>query len=202
MKLIKSLILSLAVLVGFSSTSNARDITLSMWTHNQLYVDYFNTYLEEVQAAFPDDNITFDFQVTPDMATNSLTAIASGSEHTDLLGIEISGFGLFMVDDIISDNQINFLGNKVTIEGINFSKNDYYFGIRPEHFSVSTDCEYKFEPKIDLIENLGNEKIAYIKIDNHDISAKIPSQNTIGNTIGFNSKNIFVFNENGKRIRA
>ena len=38
------------------------------------------------------------------MATNSLTAIASGSEHTDLLGIEISGFGLFMVDDIISDN--------------------------------------------------------------------------------------------------
>ena len=104
MKLIKSLILSLAVLVGFSSASNARDVTLSMWTHNQLYVDYFNTYLEEVQAAFPDDNITFDFQVTPDMATNSLTAIASGSEHTDLLGIEISGFGLFMVDDIISDN--------------------------------------------------------------------------------------------------
>ena len=63
-----------------------------------------DVYDEEVQAAFPDDNITFDFQVTPDMATNSLTAIASGSEHTDLLGIEISGFGLFMVDDIISDN--------------------------------------------------------------------------------------------------
>ena len=49
---------------------------------------------------------------------------------------------------------------------------------------------------------MGNEKIAYIKIDNHDISAKIPSQNTIGNTIGFNSKNIFVFDENGKRIKA
>ena len=49
MKLIKSLILSLAVLVGFSSASTARDVTLSMWTHNQLYVDYFNTDLEEVQ---------------------------------------------------------------------------------------------------------------------------------------------------------
>ena len=105
-------------------------------------------------------------------------------------------------DDIISDNKINFLGNKVTIEGINFSKKNYYFGIRPEHFSVSTDSEYKFEPKIDLIENLGNEKIAYIKIDNHDISAKIPSQNTIENTIGFNSKDIFVFDENGKRIKS
>ena len=72
MKLINSLILLLAVLVGFSSTLNARDITLSMWTHNQLYVDYFNTYLEEVQAAFPDDNITFDFQ----SSFSSLTSLS------------------------------------------------------------------------------------------------------------------------------
>ena len=105
-RLVKSFLISLVFVLSFNTASNARDITLSMWTHNQLYVDYFNTYLEAVQAEFPDDNITFDFQVTPDMATNSLTAIASGSEHTDLLGIEISGFGLFMADDIISDNFI------------------------------------------------------------------------------------------------
>ena len=105
-------------------------------------------------------------------------------------------------EDIISNNQTNFLGNKVTIEGINFSKNNYYFGIRPEHFTVSTDSEYKFEPKIDLIENLGNEKITYLKTENHEISAKIPSQNSIVNNFGFNTKNIFVFDENGKRIRA
>ena len=103
-KLLKTSLIALLAFFGSYGSSFAKDITLSMWTHNQLYVDYFNSYLEEVQAAFPDDNITFDFQVTPDMATNSLTAIASGSEHTDLLGIEISGFGLFMVDDIISDN--------------------------------------------------------------------------------------------------
>ena len=105
-------------------------------------------------------------------------------------------------DDIISNNQINFLGNKVTIKGINLSKNNYYLGIRPEHFSVSSDSEYKFEPKIDLIENLGNEKIAYIKMDNHDISAKISSQSKIENLIGFNSKDIFLFDENGKRIKS
>ena len=105
-------------------------------------------------------------------------------------------------EDVITNNQINFLGNKVFIEGINFSKKNYYFGIRPEHFSVSDENEYKFEPTIDLIENLGNEKIAYIKTNQYEISAKIPSQISIGNTIGFNSKNIFVFDENGKRIRA
>ena len=104
-------------------------------------------------------------------------------------------------DKIISNHEVNFLDNKIKIDSINFTKKNYYFGIRPEHFEVSDNSEYKFNPKIELIENLGNEKIAYIKIDNHDISAKIPSQNTIGNQLGFSSKNIFVFDENGTRLR-
>ena len=105
-------------------------------------------------------------------------------------------------DKIISNHEVNFLDNKIKIDGIYFTKKNYYFGIRPEHFEVSDNSEYKFNPKIELIENLGNEKIAYIKIDNHDISAKIPSQNTIGNQLGFSSKNIFVFDENGTRLRS
>ncbi len=105
-------------------------------------------------------------------------------------------------DKVVSKNEVNFLDNKVKIEGISFSKKDYYFGIRPEHFDISDNSEYKFNPKIDLIENLGNEKIVYIKKDNHDISAKISSQNTIKNLMGFSSKNIFVFDENGNRVRS
>ena len=105
-------------------------------------------------------------------------------------------------DNVVSGNEINFLGNKVKINGINFLKKDYYFGIRPEHFSFSEDNEYKFNPKVDLIENLGNEKIAYIKIDQFEISAKIPSHQNIENIIGFNSKDIFVFDENGKRVKS
>ena len=50
MKLIKSLILSLVFIVGFQSTASARDITLSMWTHNQLYVDYYNSFLEDIMS--------------------------------------------------------------------------------------------------------------------------------------------------------
>ena len=69
-------------------------------------------------------------------------------------------------------------------------------------FNVSENNEYSFNPKVDLIENLGNEKIAYIKIDQYEISAKISSKNTIDNKIGFNSKDIFVFDENGKRLRS
>ena len=105
-------------------------------------------------------------------------------------------------DHVISNNEINFLGNKVKLDKLNFSKKDYYLGIRPEHFNVSENNEYNFNPKVDLIENLGNEKIAYIKIDQYEISAKISSKHNIDNTIGFNSKDIFVFDENGKRLKS
>jgi len=105
-------------------------------------------------------------------------------------------------DNIISDSEINFLDNKIKMGSINFLQKDYYIGIRPEHFNVSDDSEYKFKPKIELIENLGNEKIIYIKKDNYEISIKIPSKNNIQNTIGFNLKDIFVFDENGKRIKS
>ena len=105
-------------------------------------------------------------------------------------------------DKIISNHEVNFLDNKIKIDRINFKKKDYYFGIRPEHFEVSDNSEYKFNPKVELVENLGNEKIVYIKIDNQDISAKISSQTNIGNQIGFNSKNIFVFDEKGNRLRS
>ncbi len=102
---------------------------------------------------------------------------------------------------ILSNNEVDFLNNKVKINGISFEKQDYFFGIRPEHLSTSQDKQYKFKPQIDLIENLGNEKIAYIKIDNQDISAKILGQDKITDNLGFDAKNIFVFDNTGKRIK-
>ena len=104
--------------------------------------------------------------------------------------------------NILSSNQIQFLDNEVTVTGIKLEKKNYLIGIRPEHFNVSKESEFKFEPKIDLVENLGNEKIAYIKTDQFEISAKLPSNQNIENTIGFNSKDIFVFDENGKRVKS
>ena len=39
-------------------------------------------------------------------------------------------------------------------------------------------------------------------MDQYEISAKIPSHHNIENTMGFNSKDIFVFDENGKRVKS
>ena len=124
---------------------------------------------------------------------NIFVAQFIGTPKTNILKIP--------ANKILSNNEVDFLSNKVKINGINFEKKDYFFGIRPEHLSTSQDKQYKFKPKIDLIENLGNEKIAYIKIDNQDISAKIQGQDKISENLGFDAKNIFVFDNTGKRIK-
>ena len=92
--------------------------------------------------------------------------------------------------------------NKVKFKEFNFSKKNYYLRLRPEHLNISENCDYKFNPKVDLIENLGNEKIIHIKVDNFEISAKIPSNHMIQDTLGFNSKDIFIFDENGQRLKS
>ena len=38
---------------------------------------------------------------------------------------------------LFSSNEVKFLANNVKFDEISFSKKDYYFGIRPEHFTIS-----------------------------------------------------------------
>ena len=71
-----------------------------------------------------------------------------------------------------------------------------------ENIKINNETEFKFSPEIDIIENLGNEKIVYMKKDNHQLSAKISSGTEIGNSFSFDLQNIFIFNENGKRIKS
>ena len=40
-----------------------------------------------------------------------------------------------------------------------------------------------------------------MKQDEHQLSAKIPSNIEISNSIGFDVKDIFIFDKNGKRIK-
>ena len=75
-------------------------------------------------------------------------------------------------------------------------------GIRPEHLKVNQKTQFTFNPEIELIENLGNEKIVYMKKEEHQLSAKIPSNIETSNSIGFDLKDIFIFDQNGKRLKS
>jgi len=103
--------------------------------------------------------------------------------------------------DIKSEKLIKVLGNELNINDIKLEKRKHFIGIRPEHFKINNETQFKFKPEIDIVENLGNEKIVYMKKDNHQLSAKLPSGNEINNLIGFDLKNVFIFDENGKRIK-
>jgi hypothetical protein len=41
-----------------------------------------------------------------------------------------------------------------------------------------------------------------MKKDEHQLSAKIPSNVEISNSIGFDLKDIFIFDQNGKRLKS
>tara|TARA_B100002051_G_scaffold68500_1_gene65027 strand:+ start:76 stop:1131 length:1056 start_codon:yes stop_codon:yes gene_type:complete len=104
--------------------------------------------------------------------------------------------------NVLSNNILKVLGNEISYKELNFDKKKYFIGIRPENFDLGDNSEYKFSPKIELIENLGNEKIIYMTVDEHQLSAKISSEIEINKSFGFSLKNVFIFDENGKRIRS
>ena len=61
-------------------------------------------------------------------------------------------------EQIINSNSIELFKNKITFENLDF-KDEIYLGIRPEDISIKNDREIKLDVKVDLIENLGFEKI-------------------------------------------
>ena len=104
--------------------------------------------------------------------------------------------------NVISDNKINLLGNDIVFDNLKLNKSKHFVGIRPEHLKANHENQFSFNPEIELIENLGNEKIAYMKKDEYQLSAKIPSNVEISNSIGFDLKDILVFDQNGKRVKS
>ena len=91
--------------------------------------------------------------------------------------------------------------NKITFENFNFI-DEIYLGIRPEDISIKNDREIKLDVKIDLIENLGFEKIIYAKLSENQIIIK--SSEDISNkplTISFSKDKVLFFDRNKNRIR-
>ena len=104
--MIKRIILLAAVFVlavaGMTATAqDASEVTMTMWTHDGLYVQFFSARAEEWKERYPDIDFTFDFQVVPSVFDVVLTNLAAGEEVPDLLGIEQGSFPRFMQNGII-----------------------------------------------------------------------------------------------------
>ena len=104
-------------------------------------------------------------------------------------------------EQIVHSNTIELFKNKITFENFKF-KDDIYLGIRPEDISIKDDREIKLDVKVDLVENLGFEKIIYTKLSETQIIIK--SSEEISNQplkISFSKDKVLFFDINKNRIR-
>ena len=103
--------------------------------------------------------------------------------------------------NLVSNNKINFFNNEIKFEHLKFD-DEIFLGIRPENIDLNQENEIKLELKVELVENLGFEKIIYTSLSNNEINIKtkkdIKSQSI---KVSFSKENIFLFDKNKNRIR-
>ena len=104
-------------------------------------------------------------------------------------------------ENISNLNTLHLFNNKITFDNLEF-KDEIYIGIRPENISLKNNHEIKIDVKIDLVENLGFEKIIYSKVSENQIIIK-SSENINGNSlkISFSKDKMLFFDKDKNRIR-
>ena len=103
--------------------------------------------------------------------------------------------------DIINKDTFRFFNNEIKFENFNF-ENGLFLGIRPEDISLEKKSEFSVKINVDLIENLGSEKIIYSHLNNKEI--RIKSTNNITDkdiTIYFPKNKLYLFDNNKNRIK-
>ena len=107
------------------------------------------------------------------------------------------------VAEFIGVPKMNILKNGIEslLKNLNL-KSEMYLGIRPEHIHTNGNAEIKLDIKVDLIENLGSEKIIYATFKGQELRIKT-SDNISQNLkqISFSKNKIFLFDNNKKRYR-
>ena len=108
------------------------------------------------------------------------------------------------VAEFIGVPKMNILKNGIEslLKNLNL-KPETYLGIRPEHILANGNGEIKLDIKVDLIENLGFEKIIYATFKGQELRIKT-SDNISQNIkqISFSKNKIFLFDNNKKRYRT
>ena len=104
--------------------------------------------------------------------------------------------------DVVDRSTIKLFGINIQFENLEF-KNDVYVGFRPEDLSLDRNSEIFTKINIDLVENLGSEKIIYGNLNGNEIRVK-SAKSVIGKniTIYLPKNKIYLFDKNKNRINT
>ena len=104
--------------------------------------------------------------------------------------------------DIINKNTFKLIDEEIKFENSNFNK-EFYIGIRPEDISLEKNSEIAIDINVDLIENLGSEKIIYTQINDTEIRIKSSKNIKDKNiTIYLQKNKLYLFDNNKKRLKS
>ena len=105
-------------------------------------------------------------------------------------------------EKIINNNSFNLFNKKIKFENLNF-ENDLYVGIRPEDISLDNENEISVDITIELIENLGSEKIIYSHLNGTEIRIKSSKNIKDKNITIYLPKNkLYLFDNNKNRLKT
>ncbi|WP_075534001.1 ABC transporter ATP-binding protein [Candidatus Pelagibacter communis] len=105
-------------------------------------------------------------------------------------------------EDIVNKNTLNLFNNIIKFENSNFI-NDIYVGIRPEDISLENKSEIAVEITVELIENLGSEKIIYTYLNDTEIRIKSSKNIKDKNiTIYLPRNKLYLFDNNKNRFKT
>lgn len=94
-----------------SQSGSKKNITLTMWTHDNEYAKFFSAEEKVWAKQYPQYNITFKAQVFPGSGNTfwnkELSAMTSGSQLPNLLDLEISHFSMFEKPGLLSKYVMN-----------------------------------------------------------------------------------------------
>ena len=102
--------------------------------------------------------------------------------------------------NIINNNTLRIFGKEYEFKNQKFS-NDIYLGIRPEHIHPNLKHEIQFNINIDLIENLGSDKIIYGLFKDNEIRIRTSEETPQNNTsFSFNKDKVVFFDNKKNKI--
>lgn len=79
------------------------EVTIEMWTHDSLYIQFFEKRVDEMNEQNPDLQITLDAQEMPEPITSFISAYIAGEDLPDFIGVEQGDFPLLMEDGVVAD---------------------------------------------------------------------------------------------------
>lgn len=154
-------------------------ITLTMWTHDNLYVQFFSNRAKDKEwlDKWPQYEITTNFQQLPDVFTKMLASLSAGTDVPDLFGLEQGQFGNFTKNNLINDKFID-ITNYIAAERSKFVENTWikytYQGKTYGVESALCTCGFYYQPKV--LEKLGVSELPKTWEEFMDLGLKAAGQ--------------------------